>query len=510
MRPRIGVLGYAHETNALAAPISLHDGVRIDRQAGGLGANWVAGPAVDVLAESGAQVVELPLIELPPGGPLRHRDFVAYLSETEGALLEAGTLDALLVLGHGAGCTTKAADADGVYLELLRRTVGPEPSLTTVLDLHANVSEAMVRSVDAIVGYRTNPHVDVAERSREAAALALQTTQNVELGLAWCSLPLLLSQLGQLTTGAEPLGRVIDRSQTLVKGPVLNISVFGGFSLGDSPDAGLSVTVTAATSGEGSFPDSASVATEVADWAWQLRREYRSSATPLSDAVKRACHDKGPLLLADVADNPGGGAPGTSTALLGALLGAGASDVQLALQCDPRLVQDAFGSGLGAKITAVFNRGSTDPLAATLAAQATVTALRDGLYRPTTGVYAGATLRPGPTCTLDLGGVTVGVSSHPLQVSDPGLLTHVGLDSQAARVLVVKSRGHFRAGFAHMFDESQIVEVDAPGLAPVDLSQLSPVKLRRPIYPIDVDLADLDPDLLTRFVRSARGGRRHR
>jgi len=510
MTVRIGLLGYAQETNALAPPVRVSDGFRPDRQPGGLGADWQAGPAVEVLEQAGAEVVELPMIELPPGGPVDHGDFVRYLAETGAALRNTGTLDALVVLGHGAGTTTDGTDADGAYLERLRRTIGPQPPIAAVLDLHANLSAASVRSVDAIVGYRTNPHVDVAERAREAAALALEAAAGEHLEVAWCSLPLLLSQLGQLTTGSEPLGSVLDRSQELVGGPIRNISVFGGFSLGDSPDAGLSVTVTATTGCIGTGPDPSQVAREVATRAWARRHDNRSSATPLAEAVERACSDRGPLLLADVADNPGGGAPGTSTAVLGALLTAQAAEVQLGLQCDPRLAQEALSAGIGATITAMFNRGSTEPLAIPLTVPATVTAVQTAPYRPTVGVYAGATLEPGPSCTLDLGGVRVGVSSRPIQVSDPGLLDHVGLDPRNSRVLVVKSRGHFRAGFAHLFEESQIVEVDAPGVAPVDLARLRPIRLRRPIYPIDQELDGLAPGELSPFVRSARGGRHHR
>jgi len=507
---RIGLLGYAQETNALAPPVRARDGFRPDRQPGGLGADWQAGPAVEMLEQSGAEIVELPVMELPPGGPVDNGDFVHYLAETEAALREAGALDALLVLGHGAGTTTDGTDADGAYLELLRRVIGPQPPIAAVLDLHANVSVAMVRSVDAIVGYRTNPHVDVADRAREAAALTLKAANGEEFEVAWCSLPLLISQLGQLTTGSEPLGSVIDRSQEMVRDPIRNISVFGGFSLGDSSDAGLSVTVTATTGCAGTGSDPSRVAQEVATLAWARRHEYRSSATPLAKAVERACTDSGPLLLADVADNPGGGAPGNSTAILSALVAAGATDVQLGLQCDPDLVKEAFDAGIGADITATFNRNSGRPLAKPFTTPATVTALQTAPYRPTVGVYAGAVVEPGDSCSLDLGGVRVGVSSRPVQVSDPGLLDHVGLDPLSSRVVVVKSRGHFRAGFAHLFKDFQIVEVDASGYAPVDLARLRPIRLRRPIYPIDQELDGLSQRELSLLVRTAWGGRRHR
>lgn len=510
MRRRIGVLGYAHETNARARPLRLSDGRRAELATGGLAADWQAGPALEVLSASGAIVVELPTLELPAGGPLEQADFESYLAESQTKLALSAPLDALLVLGHGAGQTTSGANADAAYLELVRRVVGPRVPIACVLDLHANLSATIIHAVDAIVGYRTNPHIDVAERCREAALLVVEAAGGAELEVAWRSLPLVVSQLGQLTTGSEPLGQVVARAGEICRRPVRNVSVFGGFALGDSPDAGLSVTATGVAR-RGCVNGLLDCITgDVADTAWSLRHEFRSSGTPLKDAIARARVDGGPLLLADVADNPGGGAPATSTEVLSELFNAGVTGVQVGLQCDERLVAEANDVGTGGTILAVFNRGSTDPLARPFAASGTVQALAGGPYRPKVGVYAGATVEAGACATIEIGGVRVGVSSRPVQVTEPGLLVHVGLRPSEARVLVVKSRGHFRAGFADLVDESQIVEVDAPGLTPVDLRRLEPVRLRRPAYPFDHFLDELSCAEVSRHTRSACGGRHHR
>ena len=121
---------------------------------------------------------------------------------------------------------------------------------------------------------------------------------------------------------------------------------------------------------------------------------------------------------------------------------------------------------------------------------ATVIALVDEPLCPTRGVYAGSTRHPGRCCALRIGGIEIGVSSHPVQCADDDTLRHVGLDPAAARVVVVKSRGHFRAGFDHLFAPEQIVEVGAPGVATPELHTLTWQWLPRPVFPLDeIDIA---------------------
>ncbi|MBI4934700.1 MAG: MlrC C-terminal domain-containing protein, partial [Actinobacteria bacterium] len=124
-------------------------------------------------------------------------------------------------------------------------------------------------------------------------------------------------------------------------------------------------------------------------------------------------------------------------------------------------------------------------LATPFAAEATVIALADGVLVPTRGVYEGANRYPGRCCALDLGGIRIGVSSHKVQCADDDTLLHVGLDPAGAKVVVVKSRGHFRAGFDHLFAPHQIVEVGAPGVATTELGTVDWQHLPRPVFPLD-------------------------
>lgn len=499
-RTRVGVVGYAHEVNVLADPVRSSSGVDESLLPGGLAANWIAGPVLQRLAELAGdvvEVVELPVWDFGASGPLVGEDFcslMASFADRLDAALSAGPLHGVVVLGHGAGRSTDDHDTDATFLELLRGRVGDDVPVVTVLDFHANLSDRMCSAVDVIVGYRTNPHVDVIDCSRLAAEhvlrlIDLRSTGDAMAGrtaILWSPLPIVLPQIAQLTTPGEPLHEVMALARALEVPPIRDISVFGGFSLGDTENCGTSVAVTVDTGHE---EVAAAAVRALAEHIWSLRDHYRLHTTPISDAVTLAVAaargERPPTLFADVADNPGGGAPATSTHVLRALLKARVTSAVVGMLCDREVVDAAWAAGVGGSLTAVFNAGSTRPLAPELSVEATVLALEDRELVPTRGVYAGSARRAGRCAALDLGGIEVAVSTHPVQCADDDTLRHVGLRPDAARVVVVKSRGHFRAGFDHLFPSEQIVEVGAPGVAPVDLHTVEWQHLRRPIWPLD-------------------------
>lgn len=490
---RVAITGYAHEVNAFAAPIRLSDGLDASRTPGGLAASWEAGAAVRRLTEHGAQVIELPVWEFGASGPLDGDDFRQVVTEMSGALSAASPVDAVLVLGHGAGRTTDDLDPDATFFEAVRLGIGGDVPIVAVLDFHANLTQRMCDAVDVVVGYRTNPHVDIEACLIEAADhIHRLTTDSPRSRIVWSPLPLMLPQIAQLTTPGEVLAEVMAVAAAVP--PVRNISVFGGFSLSDVPGSGMAVC---ASVDEGHEDVATRLVADVCRSAWDRRGRYRLRTTSLDDAVDEAlsaCSDQqSPLLLADTSDNPGGGAPGTAPFILRALVEAGAHGVVMGLHCDARVVETAWTAGVGADVEVEFNAGSDEPLAPPFAARATVLSLVDEPLVPSRGVYAGSVRHPGRSCALAIGGVRVGVSSRKVQCADDDTLRHVGLDPAAAKVVVVKSRGHFRAGFDHLFCDDQIREVGAPGVATNDLWSVPWQHIERPVFPLDA-LDDWTPE----------------
>jgi microcystin degradation protein MlrC len=255
-----------------------------------------------------------------------------------------------------------------------------------------------------------------------------------------------------------------------------------GFAYADTPFNGFAVIVTGPDA-----PACEALAAELAQAAWDRRARFVAKLTSLREAVERALTSEVPLCFADVADNPGGGGRGNTMFILEAFHKAGVQGAIFGIIHDPALAAEAQALGRGAGFTARFNRdgarGSTKPFAA----EATVQALSDGKVVGRRGIFAQTAIDLGPTAALRIGGILVVVVSRRAQCADPVFLEHLGLDIGAARVLVVKSRGHFRGGFDEFFSAPRIVEVDVPGLTSPVLDRFAWTKLPRPVLPLDAN-----------------------
>jgi microcystin degradation protein MlrC len=258
----------------------------------------------------------------------------------------------------------------------------------------------------------------------------------------------------------------------------------GGFAYADTPFNGLTVVVTA-TEAEAAQ----SLAREIAAAGWARRERFRATLTSLDDAIALAKCTTRPLVFADVADNPGGGGRGNTMWILEAFHRAGVRDALVGVIHDPALASEAHRVGEGASFQARFNRDGGDEFSRPFSASAVVRRLHDGRMRGRRGIYANNTLALGACAALQLDGITVVVISNRLQCADPVFFEAFGLDIAAARVVVVKSRGHFRGGFDEFFRHDQVIEVDAPGLTSPVLSRFPWKHMPRPVLPID-DVAE--------------------
>ncbi|HEY1411987.1 MAG TPA: MlrC C-terminal domain-containing protein, partial [Rhodopila sp.] len=283
----------------------------------------------------------------------------------------------------------------------------------------------------------------------------------------------------------RPYGELIDLGQALMvsaayAGRVLNVSVMGGFAFADTPFNGLTAVVTA-TDQEAAD----ALARQIAVAGWERRERFRPVLTSLDDAVGAAVSSATPLIFADVADNPGGGGRGNTMAILQAFHAAGVTGALVGVIHDPALAAEAHALGVGAAFEARFNRDGGDAFSKPFSAPAVVAVLRDEPIRGRRGIYANNTLDVGKAAALTLGGITVVVLTHRYQCADPMFFEAFGLDIAAARVVVVKSRGHFRGGFDEFFAHEQVIEVDAPGLTSPVLSRFPWRHMPRPVLPID-------------------------
>jgi len=443
------------------------------------------------------------------GGPVRHSDFDDMVGALMAALEHAKPLDGVYIEAHGAAATTEVADAEGYYFSKIRALVGNETPIVATLDLHGNVSEAMFSSADVLISYRRNPHADILERARDAADSLHELMNGRKAHTAFVRLPLVTPQITQSTDEGTPFGDCVRYAEACMGDDLFNVSLLPGFGFSDTPDNGFAV-MTASWAGR---EHAAALATDIAERAWGHRARYgTASLLTIEDAVQKAetvTQDASPIILADIGDNPGGGGAGRTIDLLSALLASSADNVLLGVFYAPELVSLAFATGLGGKLKTVLPPSPCDQRETALPIRATVICLRENAqFR---GCYGMASLRDaqlGQACCLEIGGIRVIVSSQRAQILSADYFTFFDLDPAKAKTIVVKSRGHFRAGFAHIAPDTRIFEVNTPGLTTADLRSITWKGLRRPVYPIDADAVWPRADFPSLFATRSSANKR--
>ncbi|NKB57121.1 MAG: MlrC family protein 3 [Alphaproteobacteria bacterium] len=439
----------------------------------------------------------VPIVNADVGaaGPIDHDFYLELKQEMRERLEAAMPLDGVYFGEHGAAVSTAISDPDGDLFQMARDVVGPNVPIISTLDLHTNISEEMVSATDALIIYRTNPHVDQYERGMEASGVMHELLGNVTPTTAFIRLPLVAPQVTQLTASG-PYGEIIDYGQTLIDDTVMNISIAGGFTYGDTPENGMAFLVTT----RDDMTRAQSICRDLAERVWNYRERFTPNLTSLEDciagAVARGEDPSEPsIIIADVADNPGGGGRGNTAWLLEGLYEAKAKGVILAVFNDAALAAEAHEHGVGATFDARFNRDEADQYSNQFTAEATVLALSDGnIVGRDPGSRKNMSIDLGPTAALQVGTVTVIVISIRQQCIDPGYFENFGVSVTDARTVVVKSRGHFRAGFLPYFPPERVIECDAPGLTSPNLDNFDWTGFQRPIYPLDQDAEWTPPD----------------
>ena len=495
---RIAIVGFALESNAFAPVTTRQDF---------LDCGFVMGektleeghlkPLLDPEGKGFGRVMEdhgpwepVPILfgTAGAGGPCDHEFFDQVINEITTRLRTEEPLDGVYIIGHGAGTTTKLDDLDGAYFSAIRNTVGPEIPVIATLDLHGNVSDEMVANADILVSFRTNPHIDMVERSAEAAQLMQEMFHGMKPTTSFVRLPLVTAQVTQLTGAGKPYGDLINYGQERINSDVANVSILSGFAFSDSRHNGMAIIVT--TRDKQQIADE--VTSDLADYAWRDRSRYVPKLISIDHAVELAVragsdHTLPAIILADVADNPGGGGRGNTTWLLEALHDADAHNVFFGVFYDPKIVEEATMRGVGTTFRARLNQDEPSEFSCAFEAEAEVMSLTDGRFRGRRGMIEGIPINLGPSCLLKLRGILLAVISIRQQIFSSETFDHFGLVPEEARTFVVKSRGHFRAGFSHLVDDDYVFEVDAPGLATPNLNTLHWRGLPRPVYPMDPD-----------------------
>jgi microcystin degradation protein MlrC len=407
-----------------------------------------------------------------------------------GAIVEAvrGGCDAILLDLHGAMVTERHDDGEG---ELLRRVraVAPATPLAVALDLHGNITQAMIDAADVIVGFKTYPHIDMHETGAHAARVLFDWIDGgPRPHVAWAQPPLLSHTL-RSATAEGAMQRAVQRAQQFERDGLLAATVFAGFSLADFRDAGLSVVTVGRSADEAQR-----AADDMARRIWDERDGFVYTSAPLEESLAQAealqaRADGRPVLLLDHGDNVMAGGTCDTTDLLEACLRRGLSGIGVGPLADPQAVAAAADAGLGATIEVALGNVrplglGTDPRPR-MRVRARVRALTDGRFRITGPIYTGETWAMGRTAVLEADRFTVVVTERPMEPLDLGVFTSAGVDPRTFDYLILKSRMYCRPSFVPI--SGGLVECDSRGVTSSDYGLFRFERLRRPIYPLDRD-----------------------
>lgn len=489
---RIVAGGISHETSTFAkTPTTIRDfeaGFGLFRGDAIIerfrGTNICTGGFIDGAERHGFELVPLLWTFAYPSGVIPRADYDALESEFLQRLNQAretGPIDGVLLDMHGAMVIEGIADGDGEFIAAVRRAVGPDCPIVVTFDLHGNHTARRVAAATAIIGFDTYPHVDMAERGREAADLIVRTIRRaVQPVMAIRQMSFFWSAAAQVTAH-PPIDEVFQLVHEGEKRPgILSITLATGFPWADVPDMGPSVIVVA----DGDESLAVRTAAEISQWVYDRReRWYRQPLTVREALAAGEREGRFPIMLADMADNTGGGAAGDSTEVLQTFLDLKLSDALVLYTVDPELAQQAHKAGVGSRWRAKVG-GKSDPIQGPpVDAEVEVKALSEGKFTYDGPMYAGLTGDLGTSAWIRIGGVNVVVVSGRVQPLDQAFARSLGIDCSQMKYIAVKSAVHFRSGFERL--GGSIYNINAKAVHTHDFQQLNHQHRRRPMYPLE-------------------------
>jgi microcystin degradation protein MlrC len=395
--------------------------------------------------------------------------------------------DAVFLDLHGAMVVEdRTDDGEGTLLERIR-AIAPHTPIAVSLDLHANVTERMVRNCDVIAGYKTYPHVDGYEAGELAGSMLWRYLRGeIQPVMTWGNRPLLAHTLRQ-NTSESPMRDFVEAARAAERKGMLAATAFGGFQLADIHDAGISAVVVA----DRDRAAAQAACDAILDAAWWRKEDFVYRGRPLEEALIEAKRlgeqSGGPVLLLDHADNCASGATQDTMHVLKAALRLGLTGIAVGPVRDPEAVARMIEAGIGNRVALPVGGKADMPAIGRkgepLQMEGVVRNITDGEYTITGPQFTGMRCYMGRTAVLDTGKAQIVVTERNQEPWDRGVFESVGIRPEKQRYLLLKSRMYYRPVFLPIAKGS--VLCDGIGVASSDWKQFTYRKVRRPIYPLD-------------------------
>jgi microcystin degradation protein MlrC len=428
----------------------------------------------------GHEVVEGLAALTTPSGLTPRPVYEALRAELLADLTRARPVDAILLFMHGSQMAEGYDDCEGDILTRIRAITGPDVFIGVLLDLHCNITSAMVQAANALVPCKEYPHTDWPDRSLDLVRMAERSVKNrVMPRTLFHAVPM----LGIFHTNQPALRALVDE-MTAMEGEtgILAANLAHGFPLGDqaATRAGILLVVDQPNR------EHDTLLTVLAHRFFAIGRETSRSYPNLETALDElerilAIGAANPVVFADTADNPGGGAPGDSTFVLRAMLDRGLNDAAIGAIWDPMAARIAASAGPGARL-ALRIGGKLGPLSgAPLDLDVEVLAINPD-HRQSSFVK-GVSVAMGLSAAVRCAGIDIVITSLRQQTLGTDLFSGIGIDPTTKKLVVVKSAHHFYAKFAPI--ASQVIYCAGRGYASKAFFELPYTKLGRPIWPLD-------------------------
>jgi microcystin degradation protein MlrC len=430
-----------------------------------------------VTAQKGWELIEGTAAWADPAGLVNRQTYEDLRDEILGQLRSALPVDAVVLGLHGAMVADGCEDTEGDLLQRVREIVGPDVLVCAELDPHSHLTARRAAAADFFVFFKEFPHTDFVERAEDLWRIAIDTLEGrvtPVMSIFDCRM------IDVFPTSRDPMRSFVDKLMQIERddADVLSLSVVHGFMAGDVAEMGTRMLVVT----NGKAEKGEALARELGLELFSRRGTYRMPEIDERQAVAQAlAAPAGPVVIADMWDNPGGGTAGDATVVLEELIARNATDTAIGTIWDPMAVQICMAAGEGAEIPLRFGAKSGP-----------------GTGRPIDGIVKvvklvrnaemrfGESFAPfGDAVHIRLHGIDIILNTTRAQSFDPSLFSVMGIDPTSKKILVIKSTNHFFASFSKI--ASEILYCSAGTPYPNDPARTPYRRARRDIWPMTTD-----------------------